>query len=264
MIFDLIVLAVLFISAGISFFRGFICETLTILGIVGGLVAAYFGGPLLAPIVLGWFDTGTAEEPKKLLDIIPYDMAADVIAYGSVFIIVVIVLSIASHLLSGWAKAIGLGAVDRTMGVIFGLIRGVIIIALLYIPISLVTDREDIENSQFVKDSKTHFYIAAIADGLMGIVPDSWKEKANDKAEETAESMSQAARDKLQELEVLQDGEEQHQQPPAPVLTPQVPPPGAAPAPQQPPAHELVPQGYQKDQRQDMNQLFEENSDGSE
>lgn len=236
MILDLIVLAVLLISAVIAFFRGFIRETLTILGVVGGLVAAWFGGPLLSPIVHGWFDAGTEEEPKKFLDIIPYDMIADTIAYGSVFIIVVIVLSIASHFLAGWARAIGLGAIDRTMGVIFGLFRGVIIIALIYLPVSLVAEKEAIEKWDVVKDSKTHFYIAATADWMMSLVPESFREDAGEKAEKTADSMARATREKLQELDVLQDDAQQQ----------------GPPQPEQPGAP-----GYETDQRQKMNELFE-------
>lgn len=240
MILDLIVLAVLLVSAVIAFFRGFIREALTILGVVGGLVAAWFGGPALSPVVHGWFDTGTEEEPKKLFDLLPYDMVADAIAYGSIFIIVVIVLSIASHFLAGWAKAIGLGAIDRTLGVIFGLVRGAIIIALIYIPVSLVAERETIEKWEPVKESKTHFYIAATAEWLMALVPESFRENAGDKAEETADSMARATREKLQELDVLQESE---------TINPP-PQPGT--------------EGYEKDERQDMNNLIENSFEGEE
>ncbi|MBI1258522.1 MAG: CvpA family protein [Chloroflexi bacterium] len=236
MILDIIVLAVLFISAVIAFLRGFIREVLTILGVVGGLVAAYFGGPVLQPITRGWFDTGTGDEPQKLFNLIPYDIVADAIAYGSIFIIVVIVLSVASHLLAGWAKAVGLGAVDRTLGVIFGLVRGVIIVSLLYMPVHVLIDKESRDG--WFKDSKSYFYIVSTTDFLLALLPDSLKEKTDDAADKTADSMAKATREKLQELDVLKFDSAK------PAATPDQP---------------ADKNGYKDQQRQDMQNLIKDN-----
>lgn len=236
MILDLIVLAALLVSAIIAFLRGFIREVLTILGVVGGLAAAYFGGPLLSPTVRNWFDGGE-DSSQKLFDLIPYDIVADAIAYGSVFIIVVIVLSVASHLLAGWAKSIGLGAVDRTFGVMFGLVRGIIIIGLLYLPVHIVIDKKTLEG--WFEDSKTHFYVAATADWMMQILPESFKDGIEEKTEDAVENMADSTREKLQELDVLRsDGSEDNNVERA--------------GPQQ------DDQGYGQDQRHDMNELFED------
>ena len=68
MIFDLIVLFILFISAAIAFFRGFIKETLTIVGVVGGFLASLYGTPVISPILQEWIGTETAEaQPKSFL-----------------------------------------------------------------------------------------------------------------------------------------------------------------------------------------------------
>lgn len=234
MILDVVVLAVLLISAVIAFLRGFIREILTILGVLGGLVAAYFGGPLLVPVVRGWFGAKEGED-LKFFDLIPYNVVADAIAYGAVFMVVVIVLSIASHFLSGWAKALGLGAVDRTLGVIFGIIRGVIVLALLYLPVYVMVDKDTREG--WFTGSRTHFYVAATADWMMGFLPESLKENAGKKAEEAAESMARTTREKLQELDVLRfdSGSDE------------------APAQGEPPA------GYKEHERQGINRLIRDN-----
>ena len=239
MILDIIVIATLLISAVIAFLRGFIREVLTILGVVGGLAAAYFGGPQLLPLVSNWFDAGTDEHPKKLFDLIPYDILSSVISYGAIFVIVVIVLSIASHLLSGWAKAIGLGAVDRTLGVIFGLARGIIILGLLYLPVHVMIDEKT--QNQWFADSKTHFYVSATSDWMMGLLPASFKEDIAKKTEETTQSAAKTTREKLQELDVLGTAIDKK---------------SAAPEPAGPPAPQD--NGYRQDQRQDMNELFKD------
>lgn len=142
MIADIFVLAVLLISGLIAFLRGFIREVLTIAGVVGGLAAAYLGGPLLMPHMHGWFGIEEGAEVERLFEILPYGIIADALSYGAIFIIVVIILSIQSHLLAEWAKKIGLGAIDRTLGFVFGVVRGIILLGLLYLPVHFFVDQE--------------------------------------------------------------------------------------------------------------------------
>ena len=200
-IFDLIVIAALIVSAVIAFLRGFIREVLTILGVVGGLVCAYFMGPLIAPAVRGWLgvDPESTEEEPKFLKVIPYDVAADAIAYGTIFIVIVLLLSVLSHLLSNAAKAVGLGPVDRTFGVMFGIIRGLVLLALLYLPVFLLVEKE-IRDSWF-EGSRTVVYVDGMASMASEMIPESFTADMEKKITEQAET----TREKLQEIEVLQD-----------------------------------------------------------
>ena len=201
LIFDIIVIVALLVSAIIAFLRGFIREVLTIFGVVGGLAAAYAGGPLIAPLVRGWLGVNDGGETKKLFDILPYPILADIIAYGSIFIIVVIILSIISHLLAGWAKKIGLGAVDRTFGVIFGIARGVVLLALLYLPFYMMFEEEN--RKELFGESRTRFYVESTAAFMADLMPDSM----NAHIQQTYETGTKATRAKLQELDVLRQDE---------------------------------------------------------
>jgi membrane protein required for colicin V production len=200
MIVDILVLVVLLISALIAFLRGFIREVLTITGVVGGLAAAYFGGPLLAPLMRGWLGVEEGEEPERLFGILPYDIVADALAYGSIFIIVVILLSILSHFLAESAKTIGLGAVDRTLGFIFGILRGVVLLGLLYLPVHLFIDDE--ATAGWFEGSKTHFYLEKTSAALADFIPSS----AVKDMEEGVEDLKEASqtRKKLEEINLLQ------------------------------------------------------------
>ncbi|PJB69866.1 MAG: colicin V production family protein [Alphaproteobacteria bacterium CG_4_9_14_3_um_filter_47_13] len=243
MIFDIVVLATLLISAIIAFLRGFIREILTIFGVAGGLAAAWSGGALLFPIVRGWFGSEEADDPGKIFGIISYDIAATIIAYGSIFIIVVIVLSIASHFLAGWVKSIGLGAVDRTMGVIFGFLRGILILGFLYLPVHVMIDIKT--QDEWFKGSKTRFYVVGTAEAMMAMLPESFKEDMTKKTAETTESLTQSTREKLQELDMLGDRKKA------------TPPSDERAGPDNKNSGEMPEDGYQKNQRQDMNELFE-------
>lgn len=173
MIIDIIVGVVIVASALISFMRGFIREVLTIAGVIGGIVAAVFIGPVFAPTVREWFGAGEGEEkdPEKLFDIIPMEIVADATTYGTIFIAVVIVISVLSHFTAGAAKAIGLGPVDRTLGVIFGVVRALALLGLVYLPFHLLMD--DDRKKEIFEGSNTHYIVEKIAAAMAEFLPES-------------------------------------------------------------------------------------------
>jgi membrane protein required for colicin V production len=172
MIIDIAVAVIVIISAIISFLRGLIRETLTIAGVVGGFFAAIYFGPKLAPTFSNWL--GVAEDPEnieKLFDIVPMNIVADICAYATVFIVVVIAISVISHFTAGAAKAMGLGPIDRTLGVIFGIGRAIILLGLLYLPFHLLMDQPS--KDKYFAESKTHRLIEGTSEFLTRFLPSS-------------------------------------------------------------------------------------------
>lgn len=191
---DIGVILVLLLSAGVSFFRGAIREILTIFGVMGGAVAALLFGGALKPITQGWFGVKEGEDTGKIFDLIPADLAADIAAYALIFVGVFVLLQLASHFLASSAHALGLGPIDRTLGVFFGLARGVIILGLIYLPFHLILP----ENSkkEWLADSKTMFYVENISEWMASYLP-------QDKGD--TESIGENAREKLRDIDVLGD-----------------------------------------------------------
>lgn len=239
MIIDIIVLVILLISAGIAFMRGFIREVLTIAGVVGGLAAAYFGAPSLKPHMRGWFGVEDGVVPERLFGVLPYDVLADALSYGLIFIVVVTVLSFISHSLAEWARRTGLGAIDRSMGFLFGLIRGILLLGLLYLPIHLFVEQEA-KDAWFV-DSKTHFYLEKVASGMAAYLPEDAESQLNEAAEQGEKIMD--AREKLEEIELLKNDDE----------NPSMPNEGL-------PNEANTPNGYNEEFRDNMDQLIDEKS----
>lgn len=242
MIIDGIVIAVLLVSAIIAFFRGFIREVLTILGVVGGLAAAYLGGPMLSPLMRGWLGVVDGEEPKRLLGLIPYPIVADLLSYGLIFIVVVIVLSIVSHVLAETVRSIGLGAIDRTLGFIFGLLRGALLLAILYLPVHIGFDDE--AKAEYLGASRTVPYLESMSGVLAGYLPQSAKDQIKDTAAQEAENTG--VKDRLQQIDLLrgEDPAKLEQQPAAD--------PAADPA-----SNPKAP-GYNDEFRQKMNDMFKD------
>jgi membrane protein required for colicin V production len=215
MIFDCVVLAALLVSCLIAFFRGLIREVLTILGVIGGGAAAAGFGPKLQPVVLHWLvkkqasgaASGTAsasdhaEHGDRILGVMPPDVAADIVAYGGTFIAVVIVLSIFSHLVSGAARKVGLGPADRALGVLFGIARAIILLALPYYAAASIEGKANVEH--WTADSRTAPVIEATADWLGHYVPKSVSKDLNAKADKDSSDFTNGTREKLEQLDLL-------------------------------------------------------------
>jgi membrane protein required for colicin V production len=242
MIVDLLVLAALLISAIIAFFRGFIREILTIGAFVGGALAAYVGGPLLSPLMSQWIGVPDplpeGQKMPHLFDIVPYDILADALSYGALFIVVVIALSVLSHFTAEAARSIGLGPIDRTLGFIFGVARAVLLLGILYLPVHFFIDQDTKE--AWFQNSKTHFYVETVSKTIAHYIPNSTVEDVQgniDKAEELDQT-----RKKLQEINLLKGNEALEQN----GLT--------EPAPEKP----KDTHGYDQEFRGQMNELFEQ------
>lgn len=190
LIFDLAVVIILLVSAGVSFFRGVIREVLTIFGFLGGIIVAFFGGGVVTPMVLNAFDLN-GDDVGKLFGMVPYDIVATVATYGGIFLAVFLLLQLASHFISSAAKAVGLGPVDRTLGVFFGLARGILLLGILYLPFHFILPDENKEN--WFGSSKTHVFIEGTSTWLSGFLPNSEEDNKN------------STREILQDIDVLKD-----------------------------------------------------------
>ncbi len=119
---DLVVLALIVLSGLLAFMRGFVREVLGLGAWVIAGVAAYLAFPYLQPWLRQQFSDPTI---------------ADAIAIAGVFIIVLVLLSLFASAISGAIQSVGLGGLDRTLGLVFGLVRGALLVAAAYILVGL-------------------------------------------------------------------------------------------------------------------------------
>lgn len=127
---DLAALAIVLLSAALAFFRGFVHEVLAIGAWVGAALAALYGLPLVAPVVA---------------DLVPsLDWAAQAIAGVGLFLVGLVILSMISHSLSRQVRKTALNALDRSLGFVFGLARGVVILVALFLVVTWFTPRESL------------------------------------------------------------------------------------------------------------------------
>jgi membrane protein required for colicin V production len=247
MIVDGIVIAVLLVSAIIAFLRGFIRETLTILGVVGGTAASWYGGPLLSPTIRDALGVHEGQAVPRLFDLVPYTILADLLSYGLIFIVVVVFLSFLSHIMAESARAMGLGPVDRTLGVVFGLARGILLLGILYLPVYLSVDKET--KARWFEGSKTDIYLETISGKIAGLIPGKAIGDLKDNMKEKAQGMQdKALQMQLEQIDLLKSDAPKDKD---------VAPPSATDL-DKPADNEKAGPGYSEEFRQKMDQMFKQ------
>ena len=134
---DYIIIAVLLVSAALSLMRGFTKEVLSITGWIVSGYAAIFLGPSLKPLLASY---------------VTIDWAVTGGAMLIVFLVTLIAFSIGSSFVASSIKGTGLGALDRTLGIGFGALRGFFIVCMAYFGVSAVIPEKD--HPDFITDAK--------------------------------------------------------------------------------------------------------------
>src|SRR5690348_1549742 len=110
---DIAILAVLVLSVAWGIWRGFVRE---VLSLVGWVVAFLAANAVAAPLGEALPDSIARPEIRVL------------IAFVVVFVFTLSATTLVAMLVSKLFKRAGLGGVDRTLGALFGLARGVVIL----------------------------------------------------------------------------------------------------------------------------------------
>lgn len=120
---DIAIIAVLGISALLGLARGLVREVLGIGAWVGAVFFALWAMPFLQPRFHQWISNPDLADPAAL-------------AAG--FIVALIVLSIVAGMVGGVVRMSGLGGLDRTLGLVFGVARGAALVVFAYIAAGFV------------------------------------------------------------------------------------------------------------------------------
>lgn len=111
---DYVILAVLFISVLIGLARGLISEVLSLVI----WIAAFWLAWLFGPVVARYFESSVSLPTARIA-----------IGYGLCFVAVLLVGAVVRFLISRLVSGTGLGGMDRLLGMLFGLARGVLIVS---------------------------------------------------------------------------------------------------------------------------------------
>ncbi|MBG0797950.1 CvpA family protein [Methylocystis sp. L43] len=152
---DLAVITVVLISGMLALLRGFTREVLAILSWVAAAAAAYFFYPLALPYI----------KPYVSKDEIA--LAASV---ASVFFVALIAVSLVTVKLSDVILDSKVGALDRTLGFLFGAVRGALLAVVAFVFYSWLVPETN--QPEWVKDARAKPFLTAGGEKLREMLPD--------------------------------------------------------------------------------------------
>lgn len=174
---DVLVVAIILISTIFAIYRGFVRETLSIFAWAAAAFATLYFGSSVAPL---------------LEHTISPAWLGQLIAYAAVFLIVLIPLSFVSYRFSEGVKHSPVGAVDRSLGFAFGIVRGLAIVGIAYILFSILIPPKT--QPDWVKQARLMPLIRSSSTVLLSLVPDQDTKFASDlKAAPSHPAQSDAA-----------------------------------------------------------------------
>ena len=127
-VIDVLVVAVILISAGFAAWRGLVSETFTIIDWVVAAFVALRVTPMFQPL---------------LREVISPPWLEYIVVFIGTFLLLFIPLSILNHRVSEMVQKSEIAPVDRIMGFIFGAGRGLVIVGIAYIAFSALVPPQD-------------------------------------------------------------------------------------------------------------------------
>ncbi|HXP04640.1 MAG TPA: CvpA family protein [Stellaceae bacterium] len=172
---DIGVIAIIGLSAVFAFARGFVREALSIVAWVGAGFITLYGHDYVIVIV----------EPM-----VHNQLLSQLIAWGGLFIASLIALTIVTGFIARSVRASALSPLDRTLGFVFGVLRGAFIISLAYLLLDMAVPGTD--RPSWLREAKSAPYLQQGADMLRNVLPESLRQKTSTAAEELLQKAKSA------------------------------------------------------------------------
>ena len=172
---DLSVIAVLLASGLLAFARGLVREVLSIAAWVAAAFATIYGFPMAQPF---------------LRQFIAIALVADVLTGIAIFVVALTVGAAISHALARNVRHSAFGTVDRSLGLLFGLARGAVLVCFAYLLFAWAVPEED--RPAWVSEARAMPLVKAGADLLRTLLPESAAEQGAAAAGEARRSVDEA------------------------------------------------------------------------
>ena len=165
---DLILAGIMLISGMLALMRGFTREVLSLIAWGAAAVAAYFA-------------IHSAELVGFASQYLQPEIVAKIAVGGTVFLIVLIIVSLISVKLSDVVVDSAAGAFDRTFGFFYGLARGLVLVVIAFLFYDwLIPDKARQED--WVKNARSLPFIQSVAEVIKDFLPPDIAETLNSAA----------------------------------------------------------------------------------
>ncbi|AMN53885.1 MULTISPECIES: CvpA family protein [Stappiaceae] len=161
---DGLLLVIMFISAVLAMIRGFVREVLSIVSWVAAAAAAF----LLYERVLPY--------TKQYIN---HDLVAMGVSAAAVFLVTLLVVSYITMRISDFVLDSRIGALDRTLGFVFGAVRGLLLVVVAMMFFNWFVQPEQQPN--WVKTAKSRPILLSIGERLVAVLPEDPEKAILDK-----------------------------------------------------------------------------------
>jgi membrane protein required for colicin V production len=155
---DLVILGVMFLSGLVGFVRGLVREVLSIAAWLGAAVVAVTFLPTVKPYVSNW---------------VPSPEWVDPAGYILLFVVSLIVFSLIAKVIGGAVRSSAVGGVDRSLGLVFGVARGLVLAIAAYIIAGMAVPVDHWPEQ--VLESRALPYIYAGATWVVRLIPPEYQ-----------------------------------------------------------------------------------------
>lgn len=153
-ILDLVVIGVILISALLAAVRGLTREVLAIASWVAAAAVAWFFHPQLLPLAKQY---------------IPNDTIALIASIAALFLVTLIVVSLVTARISDFVLDSRIGALDRTLGFVFGAGRGLLLAVVGYLFFSALLPEKNLPS--WAKDARARPILEETGRSLLTMLP---------------------------------------------------------------------------------------------
>jgi len=155
---DLVFVMLLLFSALLAFSRGLVRETLGIGSWVGAGIFAIWAFPYVKDRFRSWIAQGDF---------------ADIAAIGTMFVIALFFLTLLAGMVGGVVRTSILDGLDRTLGIVFGLVRGAAILVIAYIVVGMAVPFDRWPDA--VQEARSMPFIYRGAVFAVSLLPDGYR-----------------------------------------------------------------------------------------
>lgn len=152
---------IILVSAILAYSRGFVREGMAIAGWVAAAVVAYIAAPQFVPLV--------KEIPVLSTYIAPSCELSVLFSFAGVLALTLVVISLFTPLFSSVIQRSSLGGIDQALGFVFGVLRGVVLVAVALVIYDKVMTQDSLE---MVDNSRTAKVFARTAQNIDEQIPE--------------------------------------------------------------------------------------------